>query len=130
MINANELRLGNTIEYHILYKLDGTDEWVDNTVDIVKLQYLLEDPNHPLYRPKVLTEECLVEFGFEKQSNKWKRLCICNDWSYLYWENLAGLELSVNKRSCMFPHIRYVHQLENLYFTLTGQELKKKEVES
>ncbi len=75
--------------------------------------------------PIPLTEEWLFEFGFEKKENNWKQLCICNDWTYIYWERLAGVELSVNKYSVMLTHIKYVHQLQNLYFALTGEELKQ-----
>lgn len=37
----------------------------------------------------------------------------------------AQLEFIRDFRSCRFelPHIRYIHQIQNLYFTLTGKEL-------
>jgi hypothetical protein len=74
-------------------------------------------------RPIPLTEEWLLKFGFKKCENGWKTLSICNDWTYLSWERLVGIELSVNKHSCMLPNIKYVHQLQNLFFALTGEEL-------
>ncbi len=97
----------------LIYHLDN--EWKDTYGQF--LIYL---------EPIPLTEEWLLRFGFEKKENNWKCLCICNDWTYLYWERLAGLELSVNKHSVMLPHIKYVHQLQNLYFALTNQELEIK----
>lgn len=123
MINANELRLGNTIEYHIMDTVDGTDEWIDNAVDIGDLQCLLEDPNDPFYRTKVLTEECLVEFGFEKERSTIK--------GFERWQNNGFF---IDKINNVYYHdfitILAVHTLQNLYFAYTGEELKKKEVES
>jgi hypothetical protein len=123
MINANELRLGNTIEYNIFDNEAGIEEWVDNAVDIGDLQCLLEDPEDPFYRPKVLTEECLVEFGFQKEISTNKGL--------ERWHNNVFF---IDKINNVYHHhyvtIPAVHTLQNLHFAYTGEELKKKEVES
>ena len=74
----------------------------------------------------LITDAWIMKFGFESRDNNWKRLCVCNDWTYLYWERLAGLVLSVNNHSVMLPHIKYVHQLQNFYYSLTNSELKFK----
>ena len=115
-MKANELMIGNYV------KLKGYDKPIR-----VLIIDTTETSTNTKYEPIPLTEEWLLEFGFEKQENNWKRLCICNDWTYLYWERLAGVELSVNKHSVMLSHIKYVHQLQNLFFALTNQELTIKE---
>lgn len=109
MIKATDLRIGN-LAFSVM---------VDEPF---KLSNLTTD-HDPLCNSIELNDEWIGKFGFEKQENNWKRLCICNDWTYIYWERLAGIELSVNKHSVMLPHIKYVHQLQNLYYALTGVEL-------
>jgi hypothetical protein len=108
-MKANELRIGNFI--------------YNDRNEIFKVNWITEIIESRQSTAIPLTEEWLLKFGFEKLSNGWLRLHICNDWSYLYWDRLAGLELSVNKQGIHFSHIKYVHQLQNLYFALTGEEL-------
>ena len=117
MITVQELRIGNIV-------IDPQHYGGETQIEIDCINYTSETKQwyHSL-KPIPLTEEWLLKLGFEKQENGWKKLCICNDWTYLYWERLAGLELSVNKHSVMLPHINHIHQLQNLYFALTGQEL-------
>lgn len=119
-IKASDLRIGNYVLYE--HTIEGK---LINIIDWIDLRWISKDhlEFNKFYKPIPLAEEWLERFGFEKQDNNWKRLSICNDWTYLYWERLAGVELSVNKRSCMLPHINYVNQLQNLYHTLTGEEL-------
>ena len=79
------------------------------------------------YEPIPLTEEWLVKFGFEKKQNKFDNR----------WDNEYGFEIEVQGDKyayCVWdesaPHLttflghcKYVHQLQNLYFALTGEEL-------
>jgi hypothetical protein len=132
-MKANELRIGNYIALIQSGDLIEQIEAINNTDWFGQgKQYWLETNNCEgellkIFKPIPLTEEWLLKFGFQKESNNWMELNICHDWVYLYWERLAGLEISVNKHSLMQPHILYVHELQNLYFALTGQELELKE---
>ena len=132
---TNDLRLGNLVGVPFnpnlslktmisgieIYKVIGIKP---KYVDLESIEYPLSRSLAMIFhQPIPLTEEWLLKFGFEKQENNWKRICICNDWTYLYWERLAGLEVSVNKHSIMLPHINSVHQLQNLYYALTNEEL-------
>src|SRR5690606_25038518 len=87
--------------------------------------------------PIPLTEEWLLRLGFEKKRHKWKDGSVSpND----YW--LDEFNVVVDKRTYK-PEVHYilgrrdssngseyikgiehVHQLQNLYFALTGEELK------
>ena len=79
-------------------------------------------------KPIPITEECLIKFGFYETSRYGKylefninqeqslRLPICKHSEKDFWYVLRG---SVK--------IQYVHQLQNLYFALTGEELTLKE---
>lgn len=131
-MNIQDLRIGNLINQNNtltwVYHLDigGKTFCKINDITIHKKTFIHRDSNELIFSPIPLTEEWLVKFGFDKQENNWKKLTICNDWTNIFWESLAGIEISVNKHSIMLPHINYVHQLQNLYFTLTNEELTLK----
>lgn len=72
--------------------------------------------------PITLTEDLLLKLGFVKQDNNWKTLDLI--FATVSWERLAGFTLSFEKESIYLPHIKFVHQLQNLYFALENQELK------
>jgi len=67
------------------------------------------------YKPILITEEWLLKFGFE------------NDDDQRYFKN--GIYLILYDEGCTILHNQihinyfYVHQLQNLYFALTGKEL-------
>jgi hypothetical protein len=120
-MKASELRIGNLVDWN------GEIAKVSQILELEVGFKCGESDLTKAIKPIPLTEEWLLNFGFKKCENGWKTLSICNDWTYLSWERLAGIELSVSKHSCMLPNINYVHQLQNLYFTLTGEELKIKQ---
>lgn len=133
MIKGKDLRLGNLVKDRgeKLIRIDFLEHIQDGyDTKFGQLVFLEGAEVHPMTEysdyalPIPITEDWIIRFGFEKQDNNWKRLCICNDWTYLYWERLAGFELSINKHSVMLPHIKYVHQLQNFIFCLTGEELQ------
>ena len=108
MIKANELRIGNYVKAVI----DITDGF--KTGDLVEITCICDDAND--FEPIPLTEEWLLKFGFEKTGS-------------FYSKN--NLEFYVNGNSDVRFHmddyrhivLNYVHQLQNLYFALTGEEL-------
>ena len=73
--------------------------------------------------PIQLTEEWFVKFGFYKKSND----CVYSkesleDQFNIMHNSFHGFKLSMD--GCfVFSEIKYVHQLQNLYFALTGEEL-------
>lgn len=90
------------------------------------------------FEPIPLTEEWLLRFGFKKNEpeisdgyfNWWnKEKSVSVDVEYVLTDN--GVELLYyyvlqDINGCRpYKHIIYVHQLQNLYFALTGQELIK-----
>lgn len=119
-MKAKELRIGNIvsifgIEQHIITELKNT---------------IYVDLN-----PIPITEEWLLKFGFTIYFKKWK-----NDKKEIYLISEAnGIGLCYNKidndwevwlLNCdyelrfMLRWIKHVNQLQNLYFALTGEELK------
>lgn len=69
-----------------------------------------------------LTPELLKRCGFEKGINN-------PDYHDLRFFVLTKIEEGYRLRNCDYPgrDIKYLHQLQNLYFALTGEELTIKE---
>ena len=136
-MKANELRIGNWI--NCLKIVDGDKIREISCWDFGT--YLSTNPEY--YSPIPLTEEWLLKFGFEKRDYNRYRLMFqgsfiqlhnvdesdgepytsdgnCTDWVCFY--ALEGDEIIT---PLCYPN--YVHQLQNLYFALTGEELVLKE---
>lgn len=79
--------------------------------------------------PILLTEEWLLRFGFEKDYNSWilkingGRIAIIPQADYYNFAIWSGL--GMHDDYAFISQIKFVHQLQNLYFALTGNELKK-----
>jgi len=126
-MNTNELMIGNLCQDKIsgaLLKVTGTHE---NDISF----YVIDRNLFPLQpgwqaEPIPLTEEWLLKFGFEKNDNN-QFILMEGSVDILFNKDLNGwtcdgINFSIN----MTEH---VHQLQNLYFALTGEELKLKEDE-
>ncbi len=75
-------------------------------------------------QPIPLTEEWLLKFG--AISNPYKdryELPVKNEFIFIDCDQCRTPNLWMAK----YPHIKHVHQLQNLYFALTGEELTLKE---
>ena len=140
-LRANELRIGNLVNINEETRIDNTNE-LPLINPLFKIERIDEDGEIIIYseinnlhifcdlesiEPIPLTEEWLLKFGFERQENNWKTLDL--HFATIGWEKLAGITLSFEKESIYLPHIKYVHQLQNLYFALTGEELTFKQQE-
>lgn len=112
-LKANELRVGNYVKgigYKITWLIEG-----------IESEYIYSSKSWRFmssFEGIPLTEEWILKFGFE---------CIfTHDDHYYYLESLdLGLDRSyqpfgIGKYKVEF---KYVHQLQNLYFALTGKEL-------
>lgn len=127
-MKANELRIGN-------YFMFGELRHKASYHDIANLyeSALINKVPSGSYKPIPLTEDWLLKFGFELKDD------INNGFAKPINEEY-GTEhyyLYVNPKyftTCLIdnkkPHeifinsVKYVHQLQNLYFALTGEELK------
>ena len=139
-MKAKELRIGNWYECHEGDKMNNTA--IVQLKDIIwtndGIGYELKHLNDRAVgvticpeklNPIPLTEEWLERFGFEKddgiwehEESMWSCEIIGDDDSF----NFKKLGLDI-----LCPNIFYVHQLQNLYYALTGEELNQnKEDES
>ena len=124
-MKANELRIGNYINYRIVDKLDERQEWDEvSIIDGQDLDYLEKNPNDKDFQPIPLTEEWLLKFGIDFTSEKeWYQLTFTI--KGLLFETASSMEgFTYNLCFDDMINIKYVHQLQNLYFALTGEELK------
>jgi hypothetical protein len=117
-LQNNELRIGNYIKFHnTITKVEGFSIW-DNVIQSDNFsERQLKD-----FDPIPLTEEWLLKFGFKKGVFGFfepkKRLLIEQGGSPIVYDN-----------KLLNTKIKHVHQLQNLYFALTGTELTIKENE-
>jgi hypothetical protein len=124
-METKELRIGN------LFFIPGLNRYVKVSA-IFKTHFRCEDYDgisfeesiRTNYNPIPLTPEILVKAGFENKSST-------TDYIFEYGNFIIG-----GTRKRLFPSvwgedglqdygdlIEYVHQLQNLYFALTGKEL-------
>ena len=118
MIKDSDLRFGNLLEYG--------DGFISVDINVLRdLKVYLQNGLKPI----LITEEWLLKAGFEKDDSgvdmfdqdycEWYQkefpiiglICQSSDKSYIFDENTDTLRL------------KYVHELQNLYFALTGSEL-------
>ena len=120
-MKANELRIGN-----LVYLVDK-----EKICEILDGHEIDECDENPLVQPIPLTEEWLLKFGFDLYDgfsnmrfiNIVKHEYDSSTISFSHTEQLTRFSNGHPKGSTLIPHIKYVHQLQNLYFALTGEEL-------
>lgn len=131
-MKANELRIGNCCEYLLEDKFENPDNlWSLNVIDAEDILYLSKYPDCENYRPIVLTPEVLEKCGFEFDESVYKsKIYGNNEWIefdkdgdcfnvFLKQGNVTGSDDVI----LLYTQIDYLHQLQNLYFALTGEEL-------
>ena len=119
-MKARELRIGNYILYgetHTIFQVMTINEdgyTVKNDIEETWIEQWA-------FYGIPLTEDWLVKFGFKK-SKHWYTLgdiAIYKDMARLT-QKVDGMYVEIYNQ---FKCPEYVHQLQNLYFALTGEEL-------
>jgi len=110
-MKANELRIGN-----LIYNVDRREP-VEVTASI--LQDLTIWNSGVIYAPIPLTEEWLDKFGFVKNNHRYS----INNFVIANYGGVWGVDISDD----LGTNLKHVHQLQNLYFALTGEELTIKQ---
>lgn len=140
-MKTNELRLGNYVSYkEKIYKV--TTIHSDNSIRIT-------DENGIEYgcyyingiKPIEITEEWLVKLGFEieignkhiyslcaacKEFQIYKYISdidITSEFKHLNYQDFIIQFYTYDDSDVSFHNFKYIHQLQNLYHSLTGQEL-------
>ena len=127
-MKANELRLNNLVLVNgITYKVLSIEQdgvLVEPLKDSNNMCYDFE--NYKL-EPIPLTEEWLLQFGLVRNEVDRKRFYICGVDLYVF--NSEKIIFNPSSASLSL-YIKHVHTLQNLYFALTGEELKIKDDEN
>lgn len=111
-MNARELRIGNYINIQGLNKPIPVSI-IDTT----------ETSEQTTCNPIEITEEWLLNFGFYKSAwdnySSFRKMIGDNDYAIVIDESGDCMVGDITIKS-----VKYVHQLQNLYYALTGKELK------
>ena len=121
MLQPQELRIGNlvySLETNDIQKIRGiNEEYV--SIDTVTFDYVSYDEIEPI----PLTEEWLLKFGYIGNEP------IFSEISTIFTNGIHKIWKPFNKflDDTYRFEINYVHQLQNLYFALKGEELQFKQ---
>lgn len=139
-MTANELRIGNLVDLgNRIAKVIEINHLACVVVDLEETQDTIEDYDRT--KPIPLTEEWLLKFGFKKYPN------LRDTFRQEYYD---AFQLDIDEHTiisfsipigyndyirCNYDksyrseekkqsyRVKYVHQLQNLYFALTGEEI-------
>ena len=123
-MKSKELRIGNYVIYNSeVVKVNSVGRvYLSHKKKYVSHKILVKD-----YLEIPLTEDWLVKFGFEEKDSRKNRFINRADFelefqgdkvAYCVWGGEDAPHLTQ-----FFGHCKYVHQLQNLYFALTNEEL-------
>jgi hypothetical protein len=123
-LESRELRIGNWVSM-AEYGVQQISSYNIYQLNLMEAGAKVADYYH-LIEPIPLTEEWLVKFGFfekyKSTSNRWN----------IKWFEIHDIEDDNGYLEGRFMydfrlHIQHVHNLQNLYFALTGEELTLKQ---
>lgn len=125
-MKANELRLGNYVDLGSrIAKIIEISHLSCVVVDLEETQDTIE--SYERTKPIPLTEEWLLKFGFTFRSEIVTGVRFYDFGSFQVKSWNDGSYVLFRKDICLFSDLTYVHQLQNLYFALCGEELILKE---
>lgn len=114
MIQANELRIGNYLKNDgVVVKIDARsifDIWGGNLITRIKK-----------YESLLITVAWLHKFGFEQRDHLWS--IDIDRYNKINYNSDQNIFFSGQLGFSIQHDIKYIHQLQNLYFALTGKEL-------
>lgn len=131
MIPANQLRINNLVYYNNQHNEIGLVTEIKTSL-IPKIDYVGINNRIDVYyqtkhiNPIPLTEEWLLKFGFTRHHANYSNGVIYiknvpnnNEFVWGVYPFELGSGFVINKSKSL----KYIHQLQNLYFALIGEEL-------
>jgi hypothetical protein len=123
MIRATEFRIGNLVKYKIKDKL----EWQIVSIDASDFPFLLlaekSDAVEAHYMPIPLTIELLENCGFKRPVVNGEPIPFFKKSRYTIFEIIPKIFEFTIDSAILFKKIEYLHQLQNVYYFLLGEEL-------
>ena len=128
-MDLKELRIGNYVNYYLEPPISENELVKLTLYDFINIDFGWRN-----YNPIRLTEEWLIKFGFELVHKGNKHYQIQNPKGYKDSHKIhifktigdnwhLAFSDTINGDYTPACHFKYVHQLQNLYFALTGKEL-------
>lgn len=131
-MESKELRIGNLVTT----EWDKDEFFVVTCIDDTDCSVILEDDGSQdeillvVVKPIPLSEYWLVKAGFEKEEEYEFGVLICYRYILETRKTNCVFTSNYSTEECIYVNynqggvdIEYVHQLQNLYFALTGTEL-------
>jgi len=127
MIQINELRIGNYITTPLGIDAVFSIRKIDGEIDV---NTFYDEEIHPIS----LTKEWLEKLGFEFKNNSnqygWYKDVLNRQFCWCYSEFVSiefkARQMDEFQDTIMDIKCKYIHQLQNIYFALTGEELEIK----
>jgi hypothetical protein len=125
-MKTNDLRIGNYVSFHDVWcKVVGIDndriliEYHNGDTDYCHIDYI---------DPIELTEELLVKLGFEGEMYEFCLLADDFNITVNLIENRVDISYFGNCEAelCIKYNVKYLHELQNLCYCITGQEIEIK----
>jgi hypothetical protein len=132
-VEAKDLRIGNYIKLLGWDSQDGEIVYYPPFDEIIKVDLnvlgdIQDERSQNEYEPILLTEEWLLGFGFEKvdlQDDPPYEMFIADGFGIWDFNGKHWIVDFIDQSEIDFK-LYYVHQIQNLYYILTGEELKLK----
>lgn len=128
-MKASELRIGNLvyIDKNEVLEIESITEIGANLRHGSETIYFDDlagfgDKSHDVIKPIPLTEEWFLKFGFKKVGTNFE-LDFFVLWYSSYQNCFVWRFMNIDSNADRPISLKYVHQLQNLYFALTGEEL-------
>lgn len=116
MIEAKDLRIGNLVNKSLR---SGNGRTIIDKIGPQDIVRCYENISHFIYTGIPITEEWLLKFGFHMSYGLTGKVFRLGLYFIIGYDGIYYIELGKG----MNIEIKYVHQLQNLYFALTQTEL-------
>ncbi len=119
-MEAKQYRIGNLVIETDFNRI-GTIKMIAKDRVQIKLEHSTLFCSFKIIKPIQLTEEWLLNFGFKHIRNNWYNIHACSNTFNVYLFNEIGYRVEIVNQSITV--LKYLHELQNLYYALTGTEL-------
>lgn len=124
-MEIKELRFGNIINLINIGQCSivALERFDNNVLPVVCNEKREFKVNQNIIEPIPLTEEWLLKFGFSKKENKEYWFKEDSMIRFALLDNVLHCSIGDDEYGILYNRLKYVHQLQNLFFALTNKEL-------
>jgi hypothetical protein len=124
-MKASELRLGNWVNSKIYgdYQIVGMTAFDENSNVFKSMEWYPKGNKIEDIHPIPITIEWLAKLGFGKSEEHEMGFNLNPNFGFYYDYHFQKLRVETENDDFELTNIYFIHQLQNLYFSLTGEEL-------